>query len=121
MFRQDKENNMVATNLVSKLIAPFKWLPPTDGNILGQERGQALVRVFVSTIITLYFVYASIDLIHTVPPWLVIGVYALFSMLLFWEILRANTSPTPHSRPMSSTPKAPCWSTIGPNGAALAK
>ncbi len=86
---------MLTTDLVSKLIAPFKWLPPTHGNILGQERGQALVRVFVSAVAALYLAYAygPIDFAHEVPPWLVMAMYVPFSIVLFWCILRANTSP----------------------------
>src|SRR5712692_3178862 len=97
VFWQDKENGMLTPNLVSKLIAPFKWLPPTHGSILGQERGQALVRVFVSAIAALYLAYAyrHIDLAHEILPWLVMAIYAPFSIVLFWRILRANTSPAP--------------------------
>src|SRR5712692_6024903 len=88
---------MLATNLVSKLIAPFKWLPSTHENILGRERGQALVRVFVGTVVVLYLTYThpANDIMPEVPPWLAIAVYVLFSTVLFWHILRTTTSPAP--------------------------
>ncbi len=94
---QQKRDQVPAPNLLYAAIAPFKWLAPIGKNILGRERGQALVRVFISTILALYliYVYGSIDSLHKVPPWLIMACYALFSIALFWHILRARTSPSP--------------------------
>src|SRR5712692_2587829 len=106
MSRQNKENGMLrilqhkedqtsSSKQPSVLIEPFKWLTPTGGNIIGRERGQALLRVFVSTIVALYLMHAHgpCDLTHEIPPWVVMAGYALFSIALFWRILRSQISP----------------------------
>ena len=75
--------------------ARFGWLSRGGDKILGRERGQALLRVAISTISTLYLVRVSPveNGVGSGPPWLVIGCYALISVFLFFHVIRAETSP----------------------------
>lgn len=87
---------MTVFRLRTRLLAPFAWLSQTrDGDILGRERGQALLRVVVSGVAAVYLIYAHPfdSRGEGLPPWLVIASYAIFSIGIFWRILHARNSP----------------------------
>lgn len=68
---------------------------PTFDDVLIRERGQAILRVVVTAVATIYVFFASwpFDL-RGVPGWLVIGTgYTLFSIFLLGHILRSGCSP----------------------------
>lgn len=80
----------------AKLRAPFSWLTKTrGGDILGRERGQAVLRIVVSGVAAAYLVSAhwSDSWKGYIPPWFVIAVYAILSIGVFWLILRSDQSP----------------------------
>ncbi len=87
---------MAVSRLPARFLAPFAWLSRTrGGDILGRERGQALLRVVVSSVVTLYLVFAQNFIIwdQTIPLWFVVAVsYVVFSLIVFLRILHARAS-----------------------------
>jgi two-component system sensor histidine kinase RpfC len=81
---------------ISAWFKPFRWFSPTGDKLLARERGQALVRVVVSAVITLYLVYSHwpIDLAQGAPAWFVVAfAFVAFSVGLLWHILHTKRSP----------------------------
>jgi len=86
---------MAVSRLPKRLIAPFTWISKSRrGDIVGRERGQALLRVVVSTVVALYLFYSNpvLDITRQVPAWMVIGGYAAISIVLFLWVLRSRES-----------------------------
>lgn len=86
---------MAVSRLPARFLAPFAWLSRTrGGDILGRERGQALLRVVVSTVVATYLFYTdpTTTITDRVPTWMVVAVYALISISLFWWILYSRES-----------------------------
>lgn len=86
---------MAGSRLPARFLAPFAWLSRNrGGDILGRERGQALLRVVVSSVVATYLFYTDpiTTISDRVPTWMVIAVYALISISLFWWILYSRTS-----------------------------
>jgi len=86
---------MAASHLRTRLLAPFAWLSRTHGgDIIGRERGQASLRVVVSSVVATYLFYTdpTTTISDWVPTWMVIAVYALISISLFWWILYSRES-----------------------------
>ena len=84
---------MSATTPISRWKMHFGWLSPTEGNIIGRERGQALVRVILGTVVSLYLAYMHRHSDAGAPPWLVMAGYSIFAVGLFWYVLRTRASP----------------------------
>lgn len=75
------------------LTLPFKWLARNGEDLLGRERGQALLRVFVGTAVMLYVVwaYASADAARVIFHWFVFAItFVSVSAVLFWHTMRAQ-------------------------------
>lgn len=91
---QLKGARLAARSALSRLSTTFRWLSPADGNTLGRERGQALLRVVISTVVTFYLIISQplIPTTNQTPPSVVIAAYAIFAIGLFWHILRSPTS-----------------------------
>jgi two-component system sensor histidine kinase RpfC len=86
---------MAVSRLRTRFLAPFTWLSRSRGNdILGRERGQALLRVVVSTIVAGYLFYSDpvTTIADRVPTWLVIAGYAAVSITVLVWTLRSTVS-----------------------------
>jgi len=88
---------MTVSRLPARFLAPFAWLSRNrGGDILGRERGQALLRVMVSVVVTLYLI-----IVHPLakwhdglPQWLWVAMgYVVFSIGVFLYVLRCQHSP----------------------------
>lgn len=84
-----------ASSNEAMLTMPFKWLAPSGQDLLGRERGQALLRVFVGIAVMLYVIraYTSADAAREIFPWFVFAIaFVSVSAALFWHTIRAKKS-----------------------------
>lgn len=92
--QKDSGRHMSVRDGIFYLIKTFTCCSPVPGDILDRERGQALVRVFVTATVTvcLMYVHGLSDSRHAAPPWTVIAGYVVLSISFFWYLRHAETS-----------------------------
>lgn len=87
---------MAVRDSIAYLSAALSWRSPAHGDTLERERGQALLRVSVTTVATLSFYFYD-TLTNTVPQvmstWMLGITYAVVATLFFWYLLHTRTSP----------------------------
>lgn len=100
--RMKEEHISLEVSRVSNRRYFSEWALPVSrtalsgGNILDRERGQALLRVGVTAVATIYVLLASqpLTLASEIPPWLILGAgYLIFAAVLAWRVQRAQSSP----------------------------
>ena len=87
---------MSTRDSIAYLISPFSRHSPAHGNCLERERGQALVRVVISSVAALcYYVQSFLTGNPTspLPTWMFCLGYTIISVAFFWCLLHTRTSP----------------------------
>ena len=87
---------MAVRTAIAYLSTALSWRSPAHGDILERERGQALLRVSVTTVATFsFYIYAYLTNIAplVMSTWMLGIAYVVIAAVFFWYLLHTRTSP----------------------------